>query len=51
MIAATGSEQAFAFLRKLIYDNSAIVLEADKRYLLGGAARTDADSRTSRIFR
>ena len=34
MIAASGSEQAFAFLRKLIYDNSAIVLEADKRYLL-----------------
>jgi chemotaxis protein methyltransferase CheR len=34
MMAATGSEQAFAFLRKLIYDNSAIVLEADKRYLL-----------------
>ena len=29
-----GSEQAFAFLRKLIYDNSAIVLEADKQYLL-----------------
>jgi chemotaxis protein methyltransferase CheR len=29
-----GSENAFAFLRKLIYDNSAIVLEADKRYLL-----------------
>ena len=34
MITAAGSEQAFAFLRKLIYDNSAIVLEADKRYLL-----------------
>ena len=29
-----GSENAFAYLRKLIYDNSAIVLEADKRYLL-----------------
>jgi chemotaxis protein methyltransferase CheR len=29
-----GSEQAFAYLRKLIYDNSAIVLEADKQYLL-----------------
>lgn len=29
-----GSESAFAYLRKLIYDNSAIVLEADKRYLL-----------------
>jgi chemotaxis protein methyltransferase CheR len=29
-----GSEQAFAYLRKLIYDNAAIVLEADKRYLL-----------------
>jgi chemotaxis protein methyltransferase CheR len=29
-----GTENAFAFLRKLIYDNSAIVLEADKRYLL-----------------
>jgi chemotaxis protein methyltransferase CheR len=29
-----GSEQAFAYLRKLIYENSAIVLEADKQYLL-----------------
>jgi len=29
-----GSDNAFAYLRKLIYDNSAIVLEADKRYLL-----------------
>ncbi|HET6146320.1 MAG TPA: protein-glutamate O-methyltransferase CheR [Polyangia bacterium] len=29
-----GSENAFAYLRKLIYDNCAIVLEADKRYLL-----------------
>jgi chemotaxis protein methyltransferase CheR len=29
-----GSEQAVTFLRKLIYDGSAIVLEADKRYLL-----------------
>jgi chemotaxis protein methyltransferase CheR len=29
-----GSESAFVYLRKLIYDNSAIVLEADKRYLL-----------------
>jgi chemotaxis protein methyltransferase CheR len=34
MISTAGSDQAFAFLRKLIYDNSAIVLEADKRYLL-----------------
>jgi chemotaxis protein methyltransferase CheR len=29
-----GSDNAFAYLRKLIYDNSAIVLEPDKRYLL-----------------
>jgi chemotaxis protein methyltransferase CheR len=29
-----GSENAFTYLRKLIYDNCAIVLEADKRYLL-----------------
>ena len=29
-----GTENAFAYLRKLIYDNCAIVLEADKRYLL-----------------
>ncbi len=29
-----GSEHAFAYLRKLIYDNCAIVLEADKQYLL-----------------
>ena len=34
MTPATGSEQAFAYLRKLVYDSSAIVLEADKRYLL-----------------
>ena len=34
MTTAAGSEQAFAYLRKLIYDSSAIVLEADKRYLL-----------------
>jgi chemotaxis protein methyltransferase CheR len=34
LTATSGSEQAFAFLRKLIYDDSAIVLEADKRYLL-----------------
>jgi chemotaxis protein methyltransferase CheR len=34
MTPAAGSEQAFAYLRKLIYDSSAIVLEADKRYLL-----------------
>ena len=31
---AAGSEQAFAYLRKVIYDASAIVLESDKRYLL-----------------
>jgi chemotaxis protein methyltransferase CheR len=34
MTPAAGSEQAFAYLRKLVYDSSAIVLEADKRYLL-----------------
>lgn len=34
MLTAAGSEQAFAYLRKLIYDSSAIVLEPDKRYLL-----------------
>jgi chemotaxis protein methyltransferase CheR len=34
MTPAAGSEQAFAYLRKVIYDASAIVLEQDKRYLL-----------------
>ena len=34
MTPAAGSDQAFAYLRKVIYDASAIVLEQDKRYLL-----------------
>lgn len=36
---ATGSDQAFDFLRRLIYDSSAIVLESDKRYLLEARLR------------
>jgi chemotaxis protein methyltransferase CheR len=36
---ATGSEQAFDYLRKLIYESSAIVLESDKRYLLEARLR------------
>ena len=36
---ATGSDQAFDYLRKLVYDNSAIVLESDKRYLLEARLR------------
>jgi chemotaxis protein methyltransferase CheR len=36
---ATGSEQAFDYLRRLIYESSAIVLESDKRYLLEARLR------------
>jgi chemotaxis protein methyltransferase CheR len=39
MVAAPGSEQSFDYLRKLIYESSAIVLEADKRYLLEARLR------------
>jgi chemotaxis protein methyltransferase CheR len=35
----TGSEQAFDYLRRVIYESSAIVLEADKRYLLEARLR------------
>jgi chemotaxis protein methyltransferase CheR len=37
--AVTGSDRAFDYLRKLIYDSSAIVLESDKRYLLEARLR------------
>jgi chemotaxis protein methyltransferase CheR len=36
---ATGSDQAFDYLRKLIYESCAIVLESDKRYLLEARLR------------
>jgi chemotaxis protein methyltransferase CheR len=36
---ATGSDQAFSYLRRFIYESSAIVLEADKRYLLEARLR------------
>jgi chemotaxis protein methyltransferase CheR len=36
---ATGSDQAFDYLRRLIYESSAIVLESDKRYLLEARLR------------
>jgi chemotaxis protein methyltransferase CheR len=36
---ATGSEQAFDYLRRLIHQTSAIVLEPDKRYLLEARLR------------
>jgi chemotaxis protein methyltransferase CheR len=39
IVAAPGSEQSFDYLRKLIYESSAIVLEADKRYLLEARLR------------
>lgn len=39
MTPATGSDQAFDYLRRLIYESSAIVLESDKRYLLEARLR------------
>jgi chemotaxis protein methyltransferase CheR len=39
IVAAPGSEQSFDYLRKLIYESSAIVLEPDKRYLLEARLR------------
>lgn len=38
-VAATGTDQAFEYLRRVIYESSAIVLESDKRYLLEARLR------------